>query len=253
MFWSKEQFDELLTHLRPAEAQDETGVGSLSIKLPTFWTSAPDMWFYQIEAVFNNRQPKITKDATRFNHAVAALPQDVLLEIRHIMELPETDTGRFLKLKESLTEMLGKDDEEKRAELLQFCFCTDGLGDRKPINLLMHIRHMAGASYDALERAMFLNQLPAQVHTALANSTATSNEALAREADKILRKFKLSKSRSSAPHFAAEELELEVPEIAAPRKNTPSSSTSFRPYVCYPHSKYGTKAFACKSSKCAMR
>ena len=84
---SDEQFQELLTHLRPAEAQDESGVGSLAIKLPTFWTSEPDMWFFQIEAVFNNRNPKVTKDSTKFNQAVAALPQDILLEIRHVMDV----------------------------------------------------------------------------------------------------------------------------------------------------------------------
>ena len=118
------------------------------------------------------------------------------------MELPVTDTDRFLKLKEALVETFGKDEEEKRAELLQFCSRSDGLGDRKPINLLMHIRHLAGNSYEALERAMFLNQLPAPVRTALANSAAASNKELAREAGKILREFKLAKSRSSAPHVA---------------------------------------------------
>ena len=257
---SDEQFQQLLTHLRPADG-DESGVGSLSIKLPTFWTSEPDMWFFQIEAVFNNRTPKVTKDSTKFNQAVAALPQDVLLEIRHVMELPVTDTNRFRKLKEALVETFGKDDEEKRAELLRFCSRSDGLGDRKPINLLMHIRHLAGNSYEALERAMFLNQLPAPVRTALANSTAATNEELAREAGKILREFKLAKSRSSEPHVTEvrsdPEPSTEVSAAFAPQRNArqplPPSSTSVRPYICYPHSKYGTKAFACKSSKCAMR
>ena len=58
-----------------------------------------------------------------------------------------------------------------------------GLGDHKPSNLLMKICTLSGASYEALERAMFLNQLPPAVKTALANSKAANNEELGTEAD----------------------------------------------------------------------
>ena len=53
----------------------------------------------------------------------------------------------------------------------------------------MHIRHLSGGSYETLERAIFLNQLPAPVRTALANLTAASSEALAKEAGTFMREF----------------------------------------------------------------
>ena len=269
MAMSKEQFDELVSHIRGDNSQDAVEVGSVAVKLPSFWTQAPDMWFFQIEAVFNNRQPKVTVDATKFNHAVAALPQDVLLEIRHIIGLPETTPDRYVKLKEALTETYGKDGEEKQAELLQFIARSNGLGNRKPINLLMHIRHLSGSSYEALERAIFLNQLPAPVRTALANSTAANNATLAREAGKILRGHKLAESSTAAPHVsevAVEEVPAQLPTAVSAVMPSSSFATAargrepraaqapmHRPFVCFPHAKYGPKAFTCKSSRCAMR
>ena len=92
----------------------------------------------------------------------------------------------------------------------------------------MHIRHLSGGSYETLERAIFLNQLPALVRTALANSTAASNEALAKEAGTFMREYKLSTSRSSAPHISASEVPLQVAASMVP--------SSYRPQaVSYTH------------------
>ena len=114
MAMSKEQFDELMAHVRGENSQDTVQVGSVAVKLSYFWTAAPDMWFFQIEAVFHNRQPKVTVDATKFNHAVAALPQDVLLEIRHIIGLPETTPDCYIKLKEALRRRTARTAKKSR-------------------------------------------------------------------------------------------------------------------------------------------
>ena len=117
----------------------------------------------------------------------------------------------------------------------------------------MQIRHLSG------EHAMFMNHMPAQVHTELANSSTDSNKALARETGKIMREFKLAKSISAAPHVAVVEAEASGISAAssiprAPLAQNPSPvSSQQRPYICFPHSKYGDKAYACKSAKCAMR
>ena len=54
-------------------------IGSVAIHLPSFWTTAPELWFAQVEASFDNRNPKITSDLSKYNHILQALNQDCLL------------------------------------------------------------------------------------------------------------------------------------------------------------------------------
>ena len=37
-----------------APAADQPGVGSVAVRLPTFWSAFPDLWFTQVEASFDN-------------------------------------------------------------------------------------------------------------------------------------------------------------------------------------------------------
>ena len=139
---SEEQFEAIMMKIQQAQLGPEADAPEVnaSLKLPSFWQADPDLWFFQIECVFQNRSPKIVLDATKFNHAVAALPHDVLGEIRHIIAMPHDATNRYAELKKSLSETYGKDLAVKQAELLEFAAGTNGLGDRKPINLsLIHI------------------------------------------------------------------------------------------------------------------
>ena len=39
-------------------------VAATAVKLPVFWLEDSELWLAQVECVFNNRQPKITKDET---------------------------------------------------------------------------------------------------------------------------------------------------------------------------------------------
>ena len=48
---------------------------TISMKLPTFWTDSPEVWFIQAEAQFENK--RISASLTKFTHCVASLPQDV--------------------------------------------------------------------------------------------------------------------------------------------------------------------------------
>ena len=132
-----------------------------------------------------------------------------------------------------------------------------GIGDRKPSNLLMKIRTLSGASYDALERAMFLSQLPHTVRTALANSKAATNDELAVEADNVLEEFQLGSSSFSAPH-AISAVDRTPPEVDAASlrpKRQPTRQDSSRPQsdLCFIHKRYGKQAYTCRLSSCPMR
>ena len=63
-------------------------------------------------------------------------------------------------MKKALLKSYGRSAAKKNAELLSMLARSGGIGDRKPSTLLMRIRTLSGASYDAMERAMLLNQLP---------------------------------------------------------------------------------------------
>ena len=118
---------------------------------------------------------------------------------------------------------------------------------------MMKIRTLSGASYDAMERAMFLNQMPLAVRTALASSKAASNDELSAEADAIYEEFRIGQTMTGTPHaVAALQAPLEVD--AVPRRPDGAQRISRRQDpLCYIHRKYGAQAFYCKSTSCPMR
>ena len=172
-------------------------ISSLAIRLPTFWSTSPALWFTQAEASFDTRNPKVTVDSTKFNHVLQALPQDILTEFEHVIETPGPD--HYVSLKAALIKAYGKSRATKNAELLEMSATPGGMGDRRPSHIMMRIRNLSGSSYDAMERAMFLNQLPAEVRTSLASSKAISNDELVSEADAVMEEFKIAKRAASTP------------------------------------------------------
>ena len=83
---SPAQFEKLLETCRPHTPEVARAipgnedavpmVNAASVKLPTFWVHDPELWFIQTESVFNTRVPKVTRDATKFDHVVTALPPE---------------------------------------------------------------------------------------------------------------------------------------------------------------------------------
>ena len=148
-----------------AAVPDDSEANSVAIRLPNFWANKPELWFAQIVANFEARAPKITTESSRYAYALQALPQDVLTEVEHVVATVSNE--KYSLLKRALLKAYGRSPAKKNAELLAMTARPGGIGDRKPSNLLMKIRMLSGASYDALERAMFLNQLPHAVRTCL--------------------------------------------------------------------------------------
>ena len=107
MMMSPDQFKVFMDTCSPAAAQvrhddggpDFPNVSNVSVKLPTFWTHDPELWFLQTESVFNSRTPKVTRDATKFDHTVTALPADALNAIQNIIRMPVATPDRYERLK----------------------------------------------------------------------------------------------------------------------------------------------------------
>ena len=109
-------------------------ISAVSIKLPPFWTTQPEVWFCQVEAQFQTRNPVITADLTKFNHVVAAVDNVSAGEVEAIILSPPTN-DKYAALKATLINAFGKTQASKDMELLSL----SGLGDRKPSSLLCHM------------------------------------------------------------------------------------------------------------------
>ena len=247
-------------------------VNSTAVKLPNFWANDPELWFFQVEAVFENRTPKVTVDSTKFNHAMAAIPQDVLNTCRGIIQLPPNTPDRYQQLKTALTDSYSKTESQRHAELIEFAAAKEPIIDIKPSALMMHVSNLAGNDIAALIRAMFLNRMPQEVRTVLSSSTAANNKDFAKEANGVLAEYLLARNLSPAtnsisslsrPVIVRDDVGMEEGDIAAVyRPRQQPHSTPFRgprpaapavPFLCYVHARYGQQAYSCRSASCPMR
>ena len=230
-------------------------VGSVAIRLPSFWTTAPELWFAQVEASFDNQNPKITSDLSKYNHILQALNQDVLMECQQAVNSRGQD--RYENLKAALLKAYGKSAATKGSELLELCANPGCLGDKRPSSIMSEIRTLSDNSYDSMERAMFLLQLATPVRTALASSKARTNDELVTEADAIQEEFRIASRVRSAPHTAT----VEVDAAFRQRQYRPSppvlpvntAASQHQPSLCYLHRKHGARANACRSVNCPMK
>jgi hypothetical protein len=86
----------------PAAGVPAVPVAHVAVKLPTFWTTDPDMWFFQAECSFN--RSRITTSYTKFEHVVMKLSEEVMISVRNLLQelTPSTDDA-YEQLKEALT------------------------------------------------------------------------------------------------------------------------------------------------------
>ena len=73
---------------------DPLSLMNISVKLPTFWTNSPEVWFIQAEAQFENKT--ITASRTKLMHCVAALSQDVACSLLDLVRAPPIDSYEAL-------------------------------------------------------------------------------------------------------------------------------------------------------------
>ena len=145
----------------------------------------PEVWFKQIESVFSTRNPAITTQQTRFDYVVQSLDNSTADRVQGIILNPPAQP--YDKLKAALIATFGKSQAEKDQEILNL----NGLGNKRPSELLQHMKNL-NADPSTLFKAFFLTQLPPEVRKILATSGKTDIDELAIEADRIVEVSRLS-------------------------------------------------------------
>ena len=106
-----------------------TEANAVSLKLPTFWTSQPQVWVQQAEAQFTIRN--ITVDQTKYAYTVVALDQDTAGRLLDILRAPPAE-NKYEAIKTRLMRTFGLTHRVRDNRLLQM----GDFGDRMPSVLM---------------------------------------------------------------------------------------------------------------------
>ena len=227
-----------LQNLQPNAAT----VNATAVKLPSFWSGNPEVWFKQVESVFSTRHPVITRQQTKFDYVIQALDNITADRVQAIILSPPEDP--YDKLKAALIGVFAKSQAEKDQELLNF----NGLGDRKPSELLQHMQNL-NADPATLFKALFLAQLPPEVRRILALSEKTNIAELAREADRITEVSKLtdvSQVNATGEYRKPFGRHPVGGQNKSQKVSTKSDQTwPLLPGLCKYHSRFGKRARSC--------
>ena len=224
-------------------------VDLVALKLSTFWTDRPSVWFRQAEAQFKLR--KITVEETKFNHVLIALDNRTSGEVEHVIDNPDP-VEPYSVLKAALLEAYEKTPLQKDREYNSI----RSLGELTPSAMLRKMRRLRPAEEHGsqLFRFGFLRVSPLEVSNILVVLGDESLDELAKKADKIM------DQRADAPGsvaaisppnsdlFTRGEVDA-LRQLVRPQgssKPPGTSRSSPESTICRFHSKWGPKAFRCQ-------
>ena len=245
-----------------AAAAAAAPVAHVAVKLPEFWVSDPDMWFFQAECAFN--RARITTSYTRFEHVVTRLPEHVVTSVRSLLlGLDAASPDAYELLKAQLIASFGKSRWQRGFALLDH----PAIGDRRPSHMMAEMLALlpAGAQADTLFLCLFLRRLPAGMRDHLAAADYNTAAQMASHADLLwdARAGQPAASlmempapvmpvlygRSSSPHDSQRSSSPRESYRSSgrrrDRRDTPHSTGRLNPGLCRHHAKWGSKAYDC--------
>ncbi|XP_032684176.1 uncharacterized protein LOC116850246 [Odontomachus brunneus] len=149
-------------------------------RVPPFWKQQPALWFAQIESLFQIY--RVRSDDSRYHLVIGALDSEVIQEIADILATPP-EIDEYVTLKTQLLARFADSADKQLHRLL-----TDlELGDRRPSQLLRHMKTLTGSrvSEDVL-RVCWLALLPPAVQRVLKILRTTSLDELSSVADELM-------------------------------------------------------------------
>lgn len=151
-----------------------------NFRLPTFWKTKPDLWFAQIESTF--RKKNVNQDRAKYDAVVEALDEAAISEVSDIITQPPRE-NLYNNLKENLIKRHTDSADRQLHKLLS----EIELGDKKPSQLLRHMKDLAkDKAGDELIRSRWMALLPGSVRNILRVCGEPTLAGLADVADSIM-------------------------------------------------------------------
>ena len=202
----------------------------MALKLPTFWSSQPRVWFAQAEAQFEIR--RITADETKYYHILAALDQGTATRLLDLISAPPRE-NKYQTLKDRLVATFGLSQRERAGRLLH----TRPLGDSKPSVLMDEMLALLGDHPPCLLfEQLFLERLPEDIRVQLVDAKIEDHRELARRADALWAAKGMSPTASV--------ILKKKPPPQGGRRDTASDDS--KSTLCYYHRRFGESARQCR-------
>lgn len=242
-----------------------------NIKLPTFFSSDPKLWFVQADLVFECNN--IRSERQRAGHIISALDYEIIQTISDLLSANPPVENLYTQIKERVTTNFSVSPEKELRSILRGEILSDG----KPSLILSKIRHLSrGRCSEEIIKAVFLDHLPENCRAILSMSEVDDVTRLAHVADKVMANMS-STSGSSVSAVSTESEVLKKIDALSKRidemsiKPHPSRDSRSRSFFknrsrsksrqgqsrdrskndrhngkCYYHNKFGEKAEFCK-------
>ncbi|CAB0032450.1 unnamed protein product [Trichogramma brassicae] len=165
------------TKEQPGEVAEPQVNAVGNCKLPAFWRGNPELYFFQVESLFHIHH--VNSDATRYHMVVAMLDPDSITEVSDIIRVPPQE-DKYNTLKQTLLRRLTDPPDVQLHQMLTGV----ELGDKRPSQLLLHMRTLAGSRVsDEILKVRWLDLLPEQTRRLLLLIKNQSLDELAAVAD----------------------------------------------------------------------
>lgn len=152
-------------------------VQAVALKLPSFWSAQPAVWFQQAEAQFAVRG--ITAELTKYYYVIGALDQTTAGRLVDFLETPPTD-NQYTALKTRLLATYALSRRDRASKILHM----DSLGDRRPSVVMDELLSLMGNhSRCLLFEQVFLELLPPAIRIQLSDADFADPRAVAIKAD----------------------------------------------------------------------
>jgi hypothetical protein len=122
------------------------------VRLPPFWPERPAVWFAQAEAQFFFAG--VNSEKSKFFHVISQLDQRCAAELEDIITSP-SEQSPYTTLKAKLVRRLTPMREQRIRHLLTL----EEIGDRKPSQLLWHLRSLVPDVPDDFLRPIWASRL----------------------------------------------------------------------------------------------
>lgn len=150
-----------------------------NVKLSTFWTNKPRLWFAQLECEFTSY--RIRADDVKYAAIVRHLDGQTMQIVADVLEQPP-DNGKYETLKKVLIERFTDSPEKQLRSLLG----EVEIGNKKPSVLLREMKSLAGSDVtDNVLRTLWLQRLPSRTQELLVLLADLDLSKLAACADKL--------------------------------------------------------------------